>query len=35
MATALTASRLIYPELPIPITAEALRKLFTPTYEER
>ena len=35
MATTLTASRLIYPELPIPITAEALRKLFTPTYEEQ
>ena len=31
----LTASRLIYPELPIPITAEALRKLFTPTYDEQ
>jgi hypothetical protein len=30
-----TASQLIYPELPRPITASNLKVLFTPSYMER
>ena len=30
-----TGSRLLYPELPVPLTPAALQRLFTPGYEDR